>query len=244
MVEENSNTIELQEIPSSETSEETPELKKSLQVKLINKLHHSSSEIAKSGITILVSSETFPFSKKYKNYFDYLLLIVFLANFAFSTVLFAIKQQHVAYNTACIVVSATGMLKKFIKPIVHRSIKFWRAHHSTPQHDDNQHNVTGLRQDIERQAGIQSTAPQEIGQVGTRIDQKREKNTVTKCVLGLLDEALIYSSMICALYGFIDERGWNFDRAFAEVDFALLLINIIRSDLYKSLLLDRFDKNS
>ena len=65
---------------------------------------------------------------------------------------------------------------------------------------------------------------------------KKHRNIVTKFIIGLIGEILIHSSMICALYGFIDERGWKFNRAFAELDFTLLIYNIVTDMIYTKLI--------
>jgi len=213
--------VELEDIQSSTENQQAASYNR--KSKVINHLHnYSPSEIRKSGkklIAILVSTNKFPFGNKLKCIYDSFLIIFYLANFTYSTVMFAIKRNHIAYNVVSIVISVIGLLMKAIILLVNYYIKHMRLHQqgenlaTTP--DENTH--------------LQNNHD-------TRDHMKKKRNIIVDCAIGLLGEILIYSSMICALYGFIDERGWKFDRAFAELDFALLVYNIATDMIYTKLI--------
>ena len=51
-------------------------------------------------------------------------------------------------------------------------------------------------------------------------------------IFDLLEEILIYPSIICNLYGFINERGWEFSNAIALINFILLLYSLAMDAIY------------
>ena len=238
--------VELEDIQSStENQQATSYNRKS---SMINHLHnYSPSEIKKSGknlIAILVSTNKFPFGNKLKCIYDFFLITFYLANFTYSTVMFAIKRNHIAYNVVSIVISAIGLLMKAVILLVNCCIKHRRLHQqgenlaTTP--DENTHLRPGTRthatEDLSKNGHTTVVHDSIQNNHDTRDHMKKERNIIVDCAIGLLGEILIYSSMICALYGFIDERGWKFDRAFAELDFTLLVYNIATDMIYTKLI--------
>ena len=53
------------------------------------------------------------------------------------------------------------------------------------------------------------------------------KEAVIEFIRDSLGELFIYPSIICGLFGFINERGWEFDSALAVFDFILLLYSFL-----------------
>ena len=47
-----------------------------------------------------------------------------------------------------------------------------------------------------------------------------------------LGEILIYPSIICGLYGFVNEKSWQFDSAIAVFDFILLFYSLVMDAIY------------
>ena len=63
----------------------------------------------------------------------------------------------------------------------------------------------------------------------TEQEEAKKKTTSQKILLSfakdMAEEILIYPSLICNLYGFINERGWEFNDALAVFDFLLTMIS-------------------
>ncbi|XP_065902761.1 uncharacterized protein [Dysidea avara] len=221
--------------PATENQQAT---KEPLKAKFTNYLHDSTTEIAKSGktlIEIMVSTNTFPFGKRWKRRYNILLIIFYLSNFVYTTVKFAIKRQYVTYDVMCILISSTGLFMKTVVPIVCYCIKYRRYVKQYQSKDTPLLPISSdhIEQYINIEQGHNMEGYQNQNIFGNII--KKHRNIVTKFIIGLIGEILIYSSMICALYGFIDDRGWTFNRKFAELDFALLMYNIVTDIIYTKL---------
>ena len=61
---------------------------------------------------------------------------------------------------------------------------------------------------------------------------QKTKYVFKEFVLESLGEILIYPSIICSLYGFVNEKGWRFGNAIAGFDFLFLLYSIIMEVFY------------
>ena len=48
----------------------------------------------------------------------------------------------------------------------------------------------------------------------------------------MLEEIIIYPSLICNLYAFVNERGWEFNDAFAGFDFLLTLLSFFMDAVF------------
>ena len=69
-----------------------------------------------------------------------------------------------------------------------------------------------------------------IGRV--RGDQHKAKRVAVDYVLLSLGEFLIYPTLICTLYGFVNERAWRFDNGISGCYFAFLLYSVVMQFLY------------
>ena len=85
-------------------------------------------------------------------------------------------------------------------------------------------------------AAATATALAAVGQ-GTGDKNLTEEKTTPKEMLkefaqDMLEEVIIYPSLICNLYGFINERGWEFDDAFDVFDFLLTLVSFFMDAVF------------
>ena len=48
----------------------------------------------------------------------------------------------------------------------------------------------------------------------------------------MLEEIIIYPSLVCNLYSFINERGWRFDNELAVFDFLLTLVSFFMDAIF------------
>ena len=58
------------------------------------------------------------------------------------------------------------------------------------------------------------------------------KNVLVDYVLSSIGEFLIYPTLICVMYGFINERSWQFDNGISGCNFILLVYSVIMDALY------------
>lgn len=237
--------------------------RESLQGRINNYLHDSPSEMRQSGkklVAIIVSTDSIPLGRRVRWFYNLFLIIFYMINLVYTSVMFVIKRQHAAYNGVYITISAIGILLKLvIAPHLRNCIIYCR--HTAEQRSPNERTSllshtkegygtvqTGCTTEgqtdrtAEEQTNTQTDRTTE-GQTNTQndlIEHSKKRDTcitVTDYIFFVAGEVLIYLSMIYSLYGFIDERGWKFNRAFAELDFALLMYNIATDMIYAKMVL-------
>ena len=57
--------------------------------------------------------------------------------------------------------------------------------------------------------------------------KKEPKEAVMEFIRDSVGELFIYPSIVCGLFGFINERGWEFNSALAVFDFILLVYSFL-----------------
>ena len=150
--------------------------------------------------------EEFDCSKsfKIKLVLDVGLFIYFLGTFIYSIVRFAVNQDPMVYNIVCNVVSFIGLI------IASCALAYTLYKHCT----------------IELHRGIR-VHPENYEQ-----DEDFDTCTLKELALDIFKESLIYPSVICILYGFINERSWQFDNALGGINFLMFLFSLCYDALY------------
>ena len=83
-----------------------------------------------------------------------------------------------------------------------------------------------------------ATVPAGAAAVQVKSGESAEKVIITpkeklgEFVKDMLEEIIIYPSLICNLYGFVNERGWEFNSAFDGFDFLLTLVSFFMDAIW------------
>ena len=144
-----------------------------------------------------------PWSDGFKILYKAGLLIFFVINFLYPIIVFAVKTQHVGYNVVCGVISLIGLIFELyeIIPDLYRYIKNWkqkRQNQGNPEAESNS-NDSGTNVTITKDP--RQTENEHFSYV------QEAKFIFKEFIIDSLGEILIYPSLICNLYGFINERG-------------------------------------
>ena len=137
------------------------------------------------------------------------LFIYFLGTFIYSIVRFAIKQDPLVYNIVCNSVTFIGLAIGSYTLACKLYIYCTKKHH------------TMIR--VQPQ-------PENCEQ-----DEDFDTDTLKELALDVLKESFIYPAVICSLYGFINERSWQFDNALAGFNFFVFVFSLWYDVLYTKL---------
>ena len=66
-------------------------------------------------------------------------------------------------------------------------------------------------------------------------DKKLETNIIKELMLDMLKEILTYLTVICILYGLINEKSWEFDSPLGITHFIIFLLSLFYDALYTKL---------
>ena len=146
-------------------------------------------------------------SFKTKLILDVGLLIYFLSTFIFSIVRFAIKQDPLVYNIVCNSVTFIGLVIGSCT----LACKLYKC-------------CTKVKHKIIR------VRPENYDD-----NEDEDIDTLKELALDILKEIFIYPAVICSLYGFINERSWQFDNALRGVHFLMFLFSLFYDTLYTKL---------
>ena len=144
------------------------------------------------------------------------LFIFFLINLWYPIIVFLIKRENLGYNIVCSIISLIGLIVEIIKLI----LELRHCIRKCKQGENSSYNVESAV----------NNKPQENEDDFSYVQEA--KILFRELIFDLLEELLIYPSIICNLYGFINERGWEFDNAIAIIDFILLLYSLAMDAIY------------
>ena len=133
------------------------------------------------------------------------LCVYFFANLIYSIVAAAVQSDHLVHHTTYVWISFIG----FVIEVVVISIKWYYE-----RYDNN--------------SATQRQSQQEK-------DHAKEISVLIDYVISSIGELLIYPTLICVMYGFINEGSWQFDNGIHVCNFLFLVY---------SLIMDGLDKNS
>ena len=163
------------------------------------------------------------------------LLIFYVINFLYPIIVFAATAEHVGYNVVCGIISLIGLIYELFEliPDLYHRIKIWKQKR-------NQITPEEMEQSSSKGSVTIIQSPQQENEVGgdheVRFSYIREaKFVLKKFVIDSLGETLLYPAIICNLYGFINERGWEFNSAVGVIDFLLLVYSLAMNAVYSKL---------
>ena len=215
-----------------------------MEFTLSNYLHNPSSFVNKADVkkgfggflNILYRQKKLPWSLGLKILYKFGLLMFYLTNFIYPVIVFAVEREHVGYNVVCILISAIGFCFELydIIPDIYQYIKRWKKKRRKLREEEDQRAVV--------EANDNATEDREQTKTDTSTENDEETKNITyaqktkyvlkEFLLESLGEILIYPSIICSLYGFVNEKGWQFNNTIAVFDFLLLLYSIVMDVVY------------
>ena len=161
------------------------------------------------------------------------LLIFYVIHFLYPMIALAITTEHVGYNVVCGIISLIGLIYELYEliPDLYHHIKIWKQKQNqiTPE-ETNQSSSNGSV------TVIQSPKQKNEARDEARFSYIQDAKFVfKKFTIDSLGETLLYPSIICNLYGFINERGWEFDNAVGVINFLLLIYSLVMDAIYGKL---------
>ena len=158
----------------------------------------------------------------------------FFINFLYPIIVFSIEREHPTFNIVCSSISLVGLFYEISDFLIFSYIKPWCEHRRSRRIDsepvDGPPTPRNAFQDPEdvKVSEIDDDCVKDL--VNTN---KEPKEAVIEFIRNSLGELFIYPSIICGLFGFINERGWEFDSALAVFDFILLLYSFL-TDIFNA----------
>ena len=161
------------------------------------------------------------------SFFFYLAICIYLV------VKIGMKQKPLAYHIVCNVVSLIGSVIKLcaLAHTLYTYCKQKTCEVAPMQEESNSTVVQPVMklQDIENQ--IIKEKPSQAEPENTKL----ETNIIKELILDMLKEILTYPTVICTLYGLINEKSWEFDNHHAITHFIIFLLSLIYDALYTKL---------
>ena len=156
-------------------------------------------------------------SFKTKLILDIGLFIYYMATFIYSIVQFALKQEPLPYNIACMVFSFIGLVVTSctFAWIIYKHCK-GEQYTINPSQPD--HELKNDKQEKDEDEDFENL----------------DTDTLKELALDIMQEILIYPGIICSLYGFVNEKAWEFDNALDVFHLLLFLFNLWYGIVYKS----------
>ena len=198
-----------------------------------NYLHDPNSFIGRSyrkdslkGFLSILSN--IPRSKAVKILYKIGLYIFFFINFLYPIIVFSIEREHPTYNIVCSSISLVGLLYEIFNTLFFSYIKPWyeqrKSRRINPESIPGPSTPKNAFEDPEdiKVSAIDDDCVKDL--VNTN---KEPKEAVIEFIRDSVGELFIYPSIICGLFGFINERGWEFDSALAVFDFILLVYSFL-----------------
>ena len=163
-------------------------------------------------IDILYENKKLPWRCEKNLIYKLGLLVYFLANFVYSIVAVAMQKEHLAYYFIYIAITLTGSACGLGAMIMHIN------------------KLCIVDNDTEEETELLNSTNAHISRV--RKYSCKAKRVAVDYVLSSMGELLIYPTLICTLYGFINERAWRFDNGISKCNFAFLLYSVIMELVY------------
>ena len=156
------------------------------------------------------------------------LFIYYFVNFIYPIVAFAVQKEHLIYHIVYTCICFTGFLFEVIVIILDAKI-------CLSQRSSSNSSVEDMTQITTYQVG-NTDKPKEGWTVDEPVSQQdyyyKTKSIVLYYLISSLGEFLIYPTLICVMYGFINERSWQFDNEVSVCNLILLVYSVIMDALY------------
>ena len=169
------------------------------------------------------------------------LLIYYLVNFIYSVIATGIQGDHIGYHLAYLFISLIGLAYELTDVLI--DVRKWVMQ---CQRNRVENMETRPREGWAEDEGNMSLASVESNEQNAQAPQddgdslqseeitykKRAKRVFKDYVLHSLGEVLIYPTFICVLYGFINEKAWQFSNGISAFYFLLFLYSVVMDAIY------------
>ena len=183
-------------------------------------------------------------------------LIYFLFQFIYPIIQAIVNGGPVAFNVICTLFAFAGLLFDSYqigkKILLKTKLKIGERKDEAVEDTNSEPQLEGVANPQEvvidqiAQDDTAAAAALEGAGVSVKKDEKNKSSTdkkrtttptelLNEFVHEMLGEIIIYPSLICNLYGFINEKGWEFDNASAVFDFLLTFISFVMDAVWAKL---------
>ena len=186
----------------------------------------------KGFLDILYLQKKLPWGLGAKILYKFGLLFFFLVTFLYPTIIFIMEKEHASYNIVCGIFSFIGLGIEIyeITPDIYHYIKQFKERRRALNAGNSENRINVIAEETNAtEEQTNATSTEEVNYI------KKTMKMFKEFVIDSLGEILIYPSIICGLYGFVNERGWEFSNGFVIVDFVLLLYSVLMDAIYAKL---------
>ena len=154
-------------------------------------------------------------------------LVYYFANFVYSIVSFVTQRKSASFYITYMAISFIGLFFN----VSLMTLSFYIKKYSTLYNNNTEEEATLLDNTNE------GTHTNQLPESNNAVEHIRDnpckiKRVLVNYVLLSLGEFLIYPTLACTLYGFINERAWRFDNGISICNFIFFLYSVIMDALY------------
>lgn len=174
-------------------------------------------------IDILYKHKKLPWGFGKNMTYKVVLLVYYFLNLFYTIIGIAIQQEHFTYHLVYMFVSLAGFLFELVV------ILFDVRRYLIESRDVTDHATQSGPNQV-----IHTDQPTEAWRPNEQIQDyhNKAKSVFVDYILLSLGEFLIYPILVCALYGFINEKGWKFNNGISGFNFLYLLYSLIMDAIY------------
>ena len=186
---------------------------------------HSASNSFGGFIDVLHENKKLPWSCRKNLVYKVGLLVYYFVNFIYSIVATVIQKEKFAFYLIYMSISFTGFLFKFVVATIHLKQQCSKSRGTEEE--------TGLLNNPNRDTRmnhLQGNEGMAAGRVQTYTH--KAKRVFVDYVLSSVGEILLHPTLICTLYGFINERGWQLDNTISGCHSLFFLFSVIMEGIY------------
>jgi len=152
-------------------------------------------------------------------------LTYFIFQFFYPIIVAIVKGGNLTYNVVCGIFALIGLVYDIINIVK----ECWPSREKKSDENTVQSNEGAQGESTNSQTGPNSPPDNNDKDADNKKEKDKKKTTSKKILIefakDMAEEIIIYPSLICNLYGFINERGWEFNEAIAVFDFMLTMIS-------------------
>lgn len=192
----------------------------------------------KGFLDVIYKEKKLPWSIVKKLIYKTGLLIYYLVNFIYSIIVTGVQGDHIGYHLVYLFISLIGLAYELTDVII--DIRKWvkQCKQNQIENLENQPRQgwtegTVSLESVESNGQNTSQHDDDSVQPQEEITYKKKvKRVFIDYVLHSLGEMLIYPTFICILYGFINEKAWQFSNGISAFYFLLFLYSVIMDAIY------------
>ena len=174
---------------------------------------HIASNSFKGFLDVIHKQEEPPLGFNKNMTYKVVLFIYYLTNCVYSIAAVSIQRDHYTYHLVYLFIAVTGLLFEVVVIVV---------------------DILDSRQRSSRIRG--ESLPPEAWETEHRNYYRKAKTVFIDCVLLSLGELLIQPILICILYGFINERAWQFNDVISGLNFFIILYSLLMELIFTKIL--------